>query len=76
MSRTQIFEWHKKFKEGKEDVKDDPRSGRSSTSRANKNIERVREKVCSDHCLTIRIIANELSMNSERVWRSIKEDLG
>ena len=36
----------------------------------------LREKVCSDHCLTVRKIADELSMNSERVWRTITEDLG
>ena len=28
MSRTRAFEWHKRFKEGREEVEDDPRSGR------------------------------------------------
>ena len=28
LSRTMIFKWHKAFKEGREDVEDDPRSGR------------------------------------------------
>ena len=73
MSRTQIFEWHKRFREGREDVEDDPKSGRPTTSRT---IERVREKVHSDRCLTVRMIADDLSMNSERVWRIITEDLG
>ena len=54
MSRTRIFEWHKRFRE---DVEDDPRSGRPTTSRTNKNVERVREKVCSDCRLTVRMIA-------------------
>ena len=76
MSRTRIFEWHKRFREGREDAEDDPRSGSPTTSRTNENIKRVREKVCSDHRLTVRMIADELSMNSERVWRIITEDLG
>ena len=76
MSRTQIFEWHKRFREGREDVEDDPKSGRPTTSRINENVEHVREKVCSDCHLTVRMIADELSMNSERVWRIITEDLG
>ena len=76
MSRTRIFEWHKRFREGREDVEDDPKSGRPTTSRTNENVERVREKVRSDRCLTVRMIADELSMNSERVWRIITEDLG
>ena len=33
ISRTTIFEWHKRFREGGESVKDDERSGRPTTSR-------------------------------------------
>ena len=29
MNRTSVFEWHKKFKEGRESVRDDERCGRS-----------------------------------------------
>ena len=76
MSRTRIFDWRKRFREGREDVEDDPKSGRPTTSRTNENVERVREKVRSDRRLTVRMIADELSMNSERVWRIITEDLG
>ena len=73
MSRTRIFEWHKRFRE---DVEDDPRSGKPTTSRTNENVERVREKVRNDRRLTVRMIAHELNMNSDRVWRIITEDLG
>ena len=76
MSRCRVFKWHKRFKEGREDVEDDPRSGRPSTSKTEENVERVRQKVRSDRRLTVRMIANELSMNSERVWTIITEELG
>ncbi|KOC70321.1 Putative uncharacterized protein FLJ37770, partial [Habropoda laboriosa] len=33
MGRSSIFEWHKLFKEGREQVENDHRSGRPSTSR-------------------------------------------
>ena len=56
-------------------MEDDPRSGRPTTSRTNENVERVREKVRSHRRLTVRMIADELNMNSERVWRIITEDL-
>ena len=76
MSRTRLFEWHRRFKEGREEMEDDLRSGRPSTSRTDKNVEHVRQKVLSDRRLTVRMIADELGMNSERGWRIITEDLG
>ena len=51
MSRTRAFEWHKRFKEGWEEVEDDPRSGRPSTSRTVNNIECVKQKVHTDRQL-------------------------
>ena len=67
MSRTRLFEWHGRFREGREEVEDDHRSGRPSTSRTDENVERVRQKVRSDRRLTVRMIADDLGMNSERV---------
>ena len=61
---------------GREEVEDDHRSGRPSTSRTDENVECVRQKVRSNRRLTVRMIAHELGMNSERVWRIITEDLG
>ena len=76
MSRTRLFEWHRRFKEGREQVEDDLRSGRPSTSRTDENVERVRQKVRSNRHLTVRMIADELGTISEREWRIITEDLG
>ena len=68
MSRTGLFESHRRFKERREEVEDDHRNGRPSTSMTDENVERVRQKVRSDRRLTVRMIADELGMNSERVW--------
>ena len=57
-------------------MEDDHRSGRPSTSRTDENVERVRQKVRSDRRLTVRMIADELGMNSVRVWKTFTEDLG
>ena len=45
-------------------------------ARTDENVERVRQKVPSDRHLTVRMIADELGMNSNRVWRINTEDLG
>ena len=38
MSRARVFEWHKRFREGRTDVEDDELSRRPSTSKTAKNI--------------------------------------
>uniref|UniRef100_A0A8C4R0B7 Mos1 transposase HTH domain-containing protein n=1 Tax=Eptatretus burgeri TaxID=7764 RepID=A0A8C4R0B7_EPTBU len=71
---SHAHEWRKRFKEGREKVEDDPRSGRPSTSRTAENIERVKQMVCADCRLTVRMIAEELSINKDTVWSIITEN--
>ena len=52
-----------------------PGVGGRQQAKLKKMFERMWQKVRSDRRLTIRIIANELSMNSERVWTIITEEL-
>ena len=76
MSRTRVFKWHKRFVEGREDEENDPKSGRHCTSTTDTNIEKVRQLVCSDPCLTICIIANEVDMDKETVGTILVDTLG
>ena len=41
LSRTMVFKWHKAFKEGRENVEDDPHSGRPISSTNDQNVEVV-----------------------------------
>ena len=75
-SRTRIFEWHKQFVEDREDVEDDPKSGRPCTSTTDTNIQKVRQLVHSDHHLTIRVIANEVEMDRETICTILVDNLG
>jgi len=43
--RARAFEWHRRFKEGREDVEDDTRSGKPATSRTEENVALFRQKV-------------------------------
>ena len=46
MSRASVFEWHKRFKEGMESVRDDERCGRSKEANYPELIgQRVRVRV-------------------------------
>jgi hypothetical protein len=39
--KSSVFEWHRWFKEGREDVQDDPRSGQPKTQKTGANVDRV-----------------------------------
>ncbi|XP_062950117.1 protein GVQW3 isoform X2 [Cynocephalus volans] len=75
MSRARVFDWHKRFKEGREDVRDDARSGRPVTHRTDENIRKVKDLVCSNRQLTVRMMAEELNLDKETVRRILKENL-
>ena len=46
MNRASVFEWHQRFKEGRESVRDDERSGRSKEVNTSELIgQRVRVRV-------------------------------
>jgi len=47
VKKLSVFEWHRQFKEGREDVQDDPRSGQPKTQRTDANVDRVRTLVRS-----------------------------
>jgi hypothetical protein len=62
-----VFEWHKRFEEGRENVQDDPRSGQPKTQRTDVNVGRVRTLVSTDRRVDVRVIAEDLNVNRETV---------
>ena len=47
MKKSSVFDWHRWFKKGREDVQDDPRSGQPKTQRTDTNVDIVRTLVLS-----------------------------
>ena len=75
LSRSQVFKWFKAFSEDHESTKDEPRSGRHSTSKTDKNVEIVGTLVRSDRRLTLRMIGSELNLNHTTVHQIVSEEL-
>ena len=71
MSRARVFKWHRKFREGEEDVEDKPRSGRPSSSKTDENVKAVRQAVRGDRRLTVRMIAEQVGIDRQTVWQII-----
>lgn len=60
-SYTTVTGWAKRFREGREDVNDDPRSGRLVSELTDENIELVRQVISNDpHSTYDEIIAETL----------------
>jgi hypothetical protein len=67
LSRARVFEWHRRFLGGREDVENDERPGHPVTMKTDENVDKVRTLVRNDHCLSIRTVAEELNVDKETV---------
>ena len=75
MDRTQTYEWWKRFKEGRNSVDDDPRSERPSTSKTDDNVANVREVIGSNRRLTVREVAEDVSISKTVCHEILTENL-
>ena len=75
MGRTQVFDWFRRFKEGRTSVESDPRSGRTSTSRKEEMIAKVRTTVRNNRRLTVRDIADDCGISVGSCDAILTEDL-
>ena len=75
LSQTTIFEWHKRFREGRESVKDDERSGQPITSPTDDNIDAVDKMVKEDRKVTSWLTADTLGIPKTVVLQILREDL-
>jgi len=73
MSRAIVYRWYARFRDGREDMKDDARSGRPSTARTDENVESVR--LLTEDCrTTLQMIADHLNIGKETVRQIVTED--
>ena len=76
MSRTQVYTWFTRFKNGREDLNDGLRPCRPEVSNRAKLVEKFREIIDIDAKFTTRMLAEELNMSKNTIWRILTEDLG
>ncbi|XP_029648964.1 protein GVQW3 [Octopus sinensis] len=75
MSRTQVYDWYRRFQYGRRSVDSDERSGRPATSRTNKNIADVLEALKRNRKITIRKLSKDVNISYGSVQSIITEDL-
>lgn len=77
LSSAQVFRWHKAFKDGREDVEDEQRSGCPSSSTSDQNVrkKRVKEVLYSDRRVSVRMIADIVGLPKTDVHRIVSGNL-
>lgn len=71
-----IAKWIRLFKDGRENIKDDPRSGRPITTLTEDNIELVREIIDDNPYATYVEIEVQTSLSPPTIYSIIHEHLG
>ena len=74
ISRERVFEWHRRFREGEEDMEDNSRPERSSSSKTDENVEAMRQAVRGDRRPTVTMIAEQVDIDQPTVWQIITEE--
>ena len=75
MNRASVFEWHKRFKEGRESVRDDERCGRSKEIRTPELIGQIKNFMDKDHHVSIETISAQFDVSVGTVHTIIQEKL-
>ena len=76
MSCTQVYTWFTRFKNGRDDLNDDPRPERPEASNPAELVEKVREIIAIDANFTVRMLAEELNLSYCTIYTILTEDLG
>jgi len=75
LSSSQVFRWHKAFKDGRESNEEEQCAGRPSPPRNENNVAHVKAVLDRDRRLNVRLIAEDVGLPKTDVDRIITEDL-
>jgi len=73
VSRSLVFGWHKKFRDGLEDVSDRPRTGRPG--RSEQDVTMIHDAISEDRRRSVREISDMTGICVNVVYRTLTENL-
>ena len=74
MSRSRVFEWHKRFSEGQEEEEDINIQVTLRLRKLTKNIQKISEIFRKDRHLSVRMIADMVGINRETVRQILRNN--
>ena len=75
INRASVFEWHKRFKEGRESLRDDERCGRSNEVRTPQLIGQINNFMDKDRRVSIETISAQFDVSVGTIHTIIREEL-
>ncbi|UYV80271.1 hypothetical protein LAZ67_18002251 [Cordylochernes scorpioides] len=76
LDRSNVYRWYKMFSEGREDVNDEERAGRPSTSTTDEKINEVEKMILANRRITVREVAEDLNISIDSCHSNFINDLG
>jgi len=75
LSCLNVFRWYGWFRDGREDIEDDPRSGRPTECRNDNNVEKISQLLLQNRHLSLRMLADVVNIGKDTVRKTVVEDL-
>ena len=75
INRASVFEWHKRFKEGRKSVRDDERCGRSKEVRTPQLIGQMKNFMDKDRRVSVETISAQFDVSVGTLHTLIREEL-
>ncbi|UYV74999.1 hypothetical protein LAZ67_12002048 [Cordylochernes scorpioides] len=76
LDRSNVYRWYKMFSEGREDVNDEERAGRPSTSTTDEKINKVEKMILANRRITVIEVAENLNISIGSCHSIFINDLG
>ncbi|UYV70126.1 GK [Cordylochernes scorpioides] len=76
LDRSNVYRWYKIFSEGREDVNDEERAGRPSTSTKDEKFNEVEKMILANRRITVREVAEDLNISIGSCHSIFINDLG
>ena len=75
LSKTRVYEWFSRFKNGEMSIEDQPRSGRPATSRSDENVDKINALIREGRRRTFDQLCEMSGIFWSSIQRILSEDL-